>query len=201
MIYVEYISPRADVPLADFHRAAGEAPLRWDASHGEDRLIWNAARTWRLGPSPAYLTVWHSPASGLERLDEWDRLFRGGGQDEHEREFAFAAKIEAAGCYEPLREPVAMRDGLYYAEFFRPAGSDQAIATFFGERARRHTAFTLGLLVRRIGYLGPEPGGLAVWAVPDFTALAQIADDLTGIGDPIAGVAAGAYVDIGREIL
>ena len=35
-----------------------------------------------------------------------------------------SARIDRAGCYEALLEPVRQQDGIYYAEFFEPVGSD-----------------------------------------------------------------------------
>src|SRR5439155_13400188 len=101
----------------------------------EDQLVWNAARTWRLGPEPAYLAAWHSPDFGLGRIDDWERIFRSGGAERHEAVFRRAALIVAAGCYEPLREPLRARDGLYYAEFFRATGSLADVSAHYAERA------------------------------------------------------------------
>jgi hypothetical protein len=201
MIYVEYISRRPDVDLATFHAAVTTGQEGWDSDYSEDHLVWSAARTWRLGPAPEYVGVWYTPGGSLDRIDEWDRIFRSGHADVHENVFRRAAIIERAGCYQPLCEPVRARDGIYYAEYFRPAADSTAIRSFFDERARRHADLTLNLLVRRIGHLAPDPGGIAVWTVPSFAALATIATELEGGREPIELVSAGTYVDVGREIL
>jgi hypothetical protein len=173
----------------------------WDASYTEDELIWSAGRTWRLGPEPEYVGVWHSPGRGFERIDEWDRIFRSGHAEVHEAGVRQAARLDAAGCYEPLREPLRMQGGTYYAEYFRPTGAPRAIRQRFDERQARHAGFSLGLLAIRIGRLGPEPGGIAVWTIPSFEALAELARELDGVREPIELVSAGTYADIGREIL
>ena len=170
MIYVEYVSRRPGIALAEFHAAVNEAQGGWDDAYGEDRLLLNVGRTWRLGPEPEYFAVWHAPAHGLDRIDEWDRIFREGAMERHEQLFRRVARIDAAGCYDALREPVVGRGGTYYAELFRPAGPREEIARFYDERARRRPATTLNLLALRIGKLGPEPGGLAVWTIPAFGA-------------------------------
>lgn len=202
MIYVEYISRRHGVALADFHESVNQAQAGWDAEHGEDRLILNVARTWRLGPEPEYLAAWHSPDRGLDRIDDWDRIFRDGAADRHEDLFRRVARIDAAGCYEALREPV--RGGAYghtyYAELFRPTGPADAIARLYDARARQ-SDLVLNLLAVRIGKLAPEPGGLAVWTLPRFAALESIARQLDGVSDPLELVAAATYADTGREIL
>src|SRR5262249_48739165 len=101
----------------------------------------------------------------------------------------------------PLREPIRARGGIYYAEYFRPTSRPTEIQNFFDERVRRHPSLTLNLLVQRIGRLGPEPGGLAVWTIPRFAALAPIAAELEGVQAPVELVTAGTYVDVGQEIL
>jgi hypothetical protein len=201
MIYVEYISRRPGVDLAAFHAAVATGQEGWDAEYAEDQLVWSAARTWRLGPAPEYLGVWYTPGGSLARIDDWDRIFRSGHADVHENVFRHAAIIERAGCYQPLREPVRARDGIYYAEYFRPNADSTAIERFFDERIRQHPNFTLNLLVQRIGLLAPEPGGIAVWTIPSFAALATIASELDRVREPIELISAGTYVDVGREIL
>ena len=63
LVYVEYISRLPGVPLAEFQRVLIQAQQSWASGHGEDRLLLSAGRTWRLGPEPEYLHVWHSPGS------------------------------------------------------------------------------------------------------------------------------------------
>jgi hypothetical protein len=201
VIYVEYVSRRPGVALAEFHAAVNEAQGGWDDAYGEDRLLLNVGRTWRLGPEPEYFAVWHAPAHGLARIDDWDRIFRAGAMERHEQLFRRVARIDAAGCYDALREPVAGRGGTYYAELFRPTGPADAVARLYEERAGRSVGMTLNLLALRIGKLGPEPGGLAVWTVPSFAAIERIARELDGASEPVELVAAGTYADTGREIL
>lgn len=201
LIYVEYISRRPGVTLAEFHAGVQAGQEGWDASFDDDQLVWNAGRTWRLGPTPEYLGVWYSPHAGFDRIDAWDRIFRSGHADIHEQGFQKVATIDAAGCYRPLREPVRARGATYYAEFFRPGPDSERIGQFFDERVRRHSSLTLNLVVERIGRLAPDPGGLAVWSIPNFAALEAIASELDGVREPIELVAAGTYADVGQEIL
>jgi hypothetical protein len=200
VIYVEYVSRRPGVALADFHATVNTAQAGWDEEHGQDRLLANLGRTWRLGPEPEYFAVWHTPDQGLDRIDDWDRIFREGAAERHERLFRQVARIDAAGCYDALREPVPARGGTYYLELFRPTGPTDAIARLYEERARERP-LVLNLLARRIGRLGPEPGGLALWTIPGFAALEPLARELDGRAEPIELVAAGTYADTGQEIL
>ena len=210
MIYVEYISRRPGVGVREFHEQMLAAQHAWAAAHGEDVLLWAGGRTWRLGPEPEYLTVWHSPGSGLERLDAWDADFRAGGAERHEAGFARVARIDRAGCYQALLEPVppggtggggAPGASTYYLEHFRAAGPLPAVTAAFGERAARQARARLLLLAHRIGLLGPDPGGLALWALPDLQSLADLNAEADGRDGPVERVVAGVYAAVGREIL
>ena len=203
LVYIEYISRRPGIALEAFHEVAGRGQNQWAAEYGEDQFVLSLGRTWRLGPEPEYLHVWYNPATGLERIDEWERIFTSGAVSSFEEPFRLAARIDAAGCYEPLLEPVAGRGGPYYAEYFDVAAgaSRDDVRAFFDQRRGRHQEFELNLLVDRIGRLGPEPRGLAIWSVPSYGALEGIARDLDVTIEPIRLVTTGLYADFGREIL
>jgi hypothetical protein len=201
MIYIEYFSRREHISLAAYHQAVVQGQHGWDAAYANDHLIWNAGRTWRLGPHPEYIAVWHSADAGFERFSAWEAAFRSGEADPYEEPFRQAARIDMAGCYQDLFVPIPARNGIYYAEFFRIAGNHQAIRALFEARKNQHARFTLNLLVCRIGRLGPEPGGLAVWTLPDFAALTEIAEELDMVNQPVELMSAGTYMDVGQEIV
>ncbi len=201
MIYIEYISRRSGVELRDFHEFMSKGQEGWDAGYQADELVLSMSRTWRMGPEPEHIGVWYSPRAGFERIDDWDKIFRSGEADHLEEPFRKVARIDAAGCYEILLEPVRGRNGTYYAEFFRAKAELSAIRKLYQERTQRHQRFTLNLLVHRIGLLGPEPGGLAVWTIPNLAALSEIAKELDGVREPIQLEAAGTYTDVGKEII
>jgi hypothetical protein len=228
MIYIEFTSRRPQSGLREneqgalavesfesqlqrFHRAALAGQSGWEGAWSEDRLLLSIGRTWRLGPEPEYLTVWHTPSAGLARIDDWDEVFRSGRADEIEKPFSEVARIERAGCYDALLEPARQspssetgdraRGAVYYAEFFEPVGSHAAIRALYEERAAAHLSSTLVLCAARIGKLAPDPGGLAVWTLPSYGALAAIARDLDGRATPVRLTTAGVYNDIGKEIL
>jgi hypothetical protein len=226
MIYIEYTSRRPQPGLHEnergtlavesfesqlhrFRRAVLAGQSGWEGSWSEDQMILSMGRTWRLGPEPEYMTVWHTPTAGLGRLDDWDTVFRSGEADEIEKPFRELARIDRAGCYDalldPVRQPTApgsgTRGGIYYAEFFEPAGSNDEIRALYSTRAAAHASLTLALCAVRIGKLAPDPGGLAVWTLPAYGALAAIARDLDRRTEPVRLATAGVYNDIGREIL
>jgi hypothetical protein len=201
MIYVEYVSRRRGIELADFYRVVRQVQQNWEKGSPQDRLVLNAGRTWRLGPEPEYLGVWHVPNAGLERLGQWERMFRERGDVGDEETMARVARIDIAGCYDELIEPVLARNGLYYVERFRPAGTTGQIREYYADRSNSMPEFRLNLLALRIGRLGPEPGGLAAWTVPGFDSLERIARQLDGLTSPVELVTACLYADIGSEIL
>lgn len=203
LVYIEYISRRPGVALDEFHEVAGRGQTRWEQEYSSDQLILTLGRTWRIGPEPEYLHVWYNPQAGLERIDDWERIFTSGAVDSFEVPFRLAARIDAAGCYEALLEPEPGRGGPYYAEYFEvtPGASAHEVRALFQERAGRHTQFTLNLVADRIGMLGPSPRGLAIWSLPSFGSLAAIARELDGVTSPIQVVNSALYADFGHEIL
>jgi hypothetical protein len=203
--------------LQRFHAAVLAGQSGWESSWSEDQLVLSIGRTWRLGPEPEYMTVWRTPGAGLARIDDWDKVFRAGQADEIEKPFRELARIERAGCYDallsPVRQPVTNesgerneantrpRGGIYYAELFEPVGSHDEIRELYANRASSHSKLTLALCAVRIGKLAPDPGGLAIWTLPSYAALAAIARDLDDVSAPVRLATAGVYNDIGREIL
>ena len=218
MIYIEFISRRPqpgvrenergtlapesfESQLERFHHAVLAGTSGWEGSWSEDQLILSVGRTWRLGPEPEYMTVWYHPTEGLARIDDWDKVFRSGEAAEIERPFRELARIDRAGCYDALLPPKRQQGGIYYAEFFEPFGTSDEIRELYAKRAAAHADLTLALCAVRIGKLAPDPGGLAIWTIPSYGALAAIARDLDGMVEPVHLAAAGVYNDVGREIL
>jgi hypothetical protein len=218
MIYVEYTSRRPqpglrqnergdlavepfESQLQRFHRAVLAGTSGWEGSWSEDQLILSVGRTWRLGPEPEYMTVWHTPTAGLARIDEWDKVFRSGAADDVEKPFREVARIDRAGCYEALLPPVRQQGGIYCAEFFEPTASADQIRTLYSRRAAQHGQFALALCAVRIGKLAPDPGGIAVWSLPSYAALGAIALELDGVNEPVRLSTVGVYNDVGKEIL
>jgi hypothetical protein len=203
LIYIEFISRRPGVALEAFHAVAGGGQTGWAGDYDDDVPLLNLGRTWRMGPEPEYLTAWYSPSAGLERLDEWERIFKAGDAASFEEPFRLAARIDRSGAYEPLLEPVAGTLGRYYAEFFdvAPGATRDDVRALYEERAARHSELELNLLIDRIGHLGPDPRGLAFWGAPSYGALDAIARELEGIEQPIRLVTTALYNDFGAETL
>src|SRR5205085_2731782 len=107
LVYIEYISRRPGVSIEAFHELAGRGQTGWAAEHGDDQLLLNLGRTWRLGREPEFLGVWFNAVAGLERIGDWERIFTSGDAARFETPFMIAARIDSAGCYDPLAEPVS----------------------------------------------------------------------------------------------
>jgi len=202
-VYIEYISRRSGVALNGFHAIAGPGQGRWAGQYPEDRLILNIGRTWRLGPEPEYLAVWHTPGKGVERLGEWEEIFGSGEASHIEDPFDAVGRIDVAGFYEPFLDPVRGSGPVYYAEYFDWAADATVggVRSFFEKRRSAHSGLVLNLAADRIGKLGPDPRGVAFWQLQSYRELGPVARELDGPGSPIVLVRAGVYADIGQEIL
>jgi hypothetical protein len=158
LVYIEYINRLSGVSLEQFHFAASLQDS-WSEEHGEDVLVLNMGRTFRTGPEHArYVAAWYTPDAGLDRIGVWEGIFERGEADQLEETFKLGAQIDAAGCYEPLLDPVQRRGGLYLAEFvdFAPGATRDDVRTFY-EGRRERSGVELNLLCDRIGTLGPDP--------------------------------------------
>ena len=203
LVYIEYISRRPGVSLEAFHSLAGHGQTGWAGENPEEVLLANLGRTWRTGPEPEYLAFWYTPGQGLDRFDDWERIFRSGEADEFEEPFKIAARIDKAGSYDPLTEPTPVETERVYLEFFDVAeGSTRDdVRGAYEERAGAHPELTLNFVLDRIGRLGPDPRGIAAWGLPSWAHLEEIARDLDGATAPVRLVEAGMYSQFGKETL
>jgi len=199
MIYVEYIERDRFLPLEIFRQLGDQSA--WVDPH--DTLVGSFGRTMRIGPMPSYLAFWK--CKGMARMDEWEAHFNSPEAqfDVAERATHRAIHLQYGGCYdEVITGPAVDRAKLFCIEYF-PAHS----ATPPAEVLRRHkaraeteTEATLNFVLRRIGRLGPDPGGLAVWSFADYAALEGFErrrDD----DDPLRPTSVGIYRWFGKEIL
>ena len=203
LIYIEFISRRPGVGIHEFHKVVGGGQTGWEGGFGEDVTVVNIGRTWRIGPEPEYLCAWHTPGSGLDRIDFWERTFRSGEVDALEEPFRLAGRIDRAGCYDPVLDPVVGSKGRYYVEWFEPSpgATNEEIADWYTGRRAVHPAHELNLVCLRIGQLGPDPRGIAVWGVDSWGGCDVIARELDGVDQPVRLVTASFYADFGEETL
>ena len=199
MIYVEYIERDRFLPLEIFRQLGDQSS--WTAA--EDRLVGSFGRTMRLGPMPSYLAFWQ--CKGMARMDEWEAHFNSPeAQFDHaEKATHRAIHLQHGGCYDELLSNATVdRGALFCIEYFPALGrmSNDEILRRHEARARQHPKAKLDFVMRRIGRLGPGPGGLAVWSFADYVALEpfeRARDD----DDPLRPPEVGVYRWFGREIL
>jgi hypothetical protein len=203
LIYIEFTSRREGVGLEQFHKVAGRGQEGWAGDYPDDIMVVNLGRTWRTGPEPEYMTAWYTPKQGLDRIDEWEEVFRSSAADAFEEPFRLAARIERAGCYTPLLEPVVGSGERYYVEYFDFAdgATRDDVRSAYEDRRERHGDLELNLICDRIGKLGPGPRGLAVWGLPTWAALERIAEELDGGNGPVRLEDAGLFSSMGKETL
>ena len=203
LVYLEFISRRPGVSLEQFHAVAGQGQTGWAGDNTEDVLLANLGRSWRTGPEPEYIAFWHTQAQGLDRFDDWERIFRSGVAEQFEEPFRLAARIDRAGSYDPLLEPVPVDTERCYLEFFDFAhgATRDHVRAAYERRAADHPDLTLNVLLDRIGRLGPDPRGIAVWGLPAWAALDEIVRDLDAGTGPARLVDAGMYSEFGKETL
>jgi hypothetical protein len=102
--YIEFVEPKQNVPQQQFQEVVKASNERWAAAHPDDELVLLIGRTWRLGPRPAYLTIWRiKDASTLTR---WTREFQEPEIMGNHLQFRDVATIVDAGLYEDLGEEV-----------------------------------------------------------------------------------------------
>jgi len=203
LIYIEFTSRREGVGLEQFHKVAGRGQEGWAGDYPDDIMVVNLGRTWRTGPEPEYMTAWYTPKQGLDRIDDWEEVFRSSAADAFEEPFRLAARIDRAGCYTPLLEPVVGSGERYYVEYFDFAdgATRDDVRSACEDRRERHGDLELNLVCDRIGKLGPGPRGLAVWGLPTWAALEGIAEELDGGNGPVRLEDAGLFSWMGKETL
>lgn len=202
IIYIEYIQRKTGVDYEIFTFLGDQSWWTGADSGGDDDMVAQLGRTLRLGPDPGYMAIWR--CRGMDKLDEWERYFSSSEalQDRHGQASHRAITFAGAGCYDELLTGPAIGNGLQYIEYFVPDNAipSQQVTGFFSQREQQVKDGTLHLVLQRIGLLGPDPGGMAIWSFPDFACLETIArQHLTDA--PVSITSAGTYRRWGREIL
>jgi len=199
MIYVEYIERDRFLPFEIFRQLGNQSS--WTAAN--DTLVGSFGRTMRLGPMPSYLAFWQ--CKGMARMDEWETHFNSPESqfDVAEKATHRAIHLQHGGCYDELAiDPSVDRAALFCIEFFPTHSriSNDEILLRYKTRAAAHSKATLCFVLRRIGRLGPGPGGLAVWHFADYVALESF-ERARDDDDPLRPTDVGVYRWFGREIL
>jgi hypothetical protein len=176
MIYIEYMEHDRSILQETSWGTKGQAP--WpdiDPGPGE-RPVAVLGRALSLGPQPPFLAIWRCRT--MERLDEWDSFFRA-RRILHLSAARNAIHLSHAGCYEETCTGPPPGDGIQYIEYFSfPMGSEKtAVTEVFRQRAGLYGHESLNMVLCRMGPLGPDPGGLAIWTFPSHARIEEIAVD------------------------
>jgi hypothetical protein len=171
MLYVEFIDRDRFVPVEVFRYLADQG-ASW-AEGQADQMILQLGRTLRLGPTPGYLAFWRIPA--ITRADAWEAYFSSDAAFRNRRGNAMhrAIHIQRAGLYDELVAEPLSGDGYWYVEYFdvAPDLDDSAVVSPFATRRKAHPEARLCMVLRRLGFLGPDPAHLAVWALSSYEAM------------------------------
>jgi hypothetical protein len=170
-------------PWPDIDPAAGERPVAV------------LGRALSLGPQPPFLALWRCRT--MEKLDEWDSFFKA-RRILHLSAARSGIHLSHAGCYEEACAGPPMGDGIQYIEYFsfRMGSEKPAITEVFRKRAGLYGLESLNLVLFRMGLLGPEPGGLAIWTFPTHARIEEITVD-SRLQQEAGIVRAGIYRKLG----
>ena len=198
MIYAEYIEHDRSLPVQIFEHIGRQTGWVSDV----DVKIANLGRAERIAPEPSVICLWRHP--GMARMDEWEAGFRA---DEARRDPAFQATrlaihFKRGGLYDELIGGEPLGKGLQYVEFFAAGEEhgDEQIHDNFRNRARRYPEGKLDLVLRRVGLLGPDPGGLAIWTFAGYAAAESIVRERHG-ANPLRPLQAGLYYDFEEALI
>lgn len=164
MIYAEFIARDRNLPPEMFRHFG-----RQDWQSDKDVMVANLGRTMKIGPGPQAMCWWR--ISGFDRMDEWEAHFRtaDGRLYMAESPVARALDFYRAGLYDVVFGDGPVAPALHVVEFFDPAGrTAEQLRSAFG--ARDAAAGRLVYLLARVGLLGPDPGGIALWSFPSYVA-------------------------------
>ncbi|HNY66277.1 MAG TPA: hypothetical protein PKM41_12650 [Deltaproteobacteria bacterium] len=199
MIYIEYMEHDRSIPAEMLSYRKGEPPWPEAAPESGDRPVAVLGRALSLGPQPPYLAIWRCHA--LEKLDQWDSFFKA-RHNLHSKASREAIHLSHAGCYEEVHTGPPIGEGIQYIEYFNfTMGREKAsIAELYSKRAELYRHGTLNLVLCRMGPLGPDPGGLAIWTFPGHGDMEEIIVDDRWQKE-VDIVRAGIYRKLGEEAL
>jgi len=162
MIYIEYMEHDRSIPAELLADRGEKVPWPDEEGFSDDHPMAVLGRTLRLGPHPPYLTIWRCRT--FEKLEEWEAYFKA-RKSLHAAASQNAIHLCQAGCYSEVLSGPPIEGGIQYIEFFKHDASrpEKLTALRFSKRAHMYEDGVLNVVLCRMGPLGPEPGGLAIW--------------------------------------
>ena len=166
LMFVEYIARPHGVPIELFHKHARQD---WPAS--EDGVVANLARMNKLGPKPHYMCWW--AIKSLARIDEWHAYYNSVAGRSHlaKSDDAKVLDFQRHGVFDIVLCGGVVGGGLHFAEFFNAEDLSSAeLAEAFQARAASASPGHLAYVLKRLGLIAPDPGGIALWTFPSLAA-------------------------------
>ncbi len=165
MIFAEYIDRDRAVPWEIFRHHG-----RQDWVSDEDVMVANLGRTMRLAPQPHYMCWWR--IGSIARVDAWEAHFRTpeGRLYMADTPVSRALHFFRCGLYdEILGDGRPVPSGLHLVEFFAADGAEPAaLRRHFEARARCAPSGRLVYVLKRLGLMAPDPGGMALWTFSSY---------------------------------
>lgn len=196
MIFGEYLAhdPATPVPLFRHHG-------RQDWTGSGDVMVANLGRTMRLAAVPHYLVWWR--IKGPDRIDEWEAYFRTmeGRLYQADTAVTHAVRFLQNGLYDEVIGEGTVPSGLHLIEFFPSDGiASTELKQLFEARAREAQAGRLLHVLKRVGLIAPDPGGMALWTFASHKA-AEPFLRAPPSARGLAVTAAGLYRNFGEDII
>ncbi len=193
MILAEYIARDRNVPWEVFRHHG-----RQDWVSDQDVMVANLGRTMKIGPRPHYMCWWQ--IKSIARMDEWEDYFRTveGKHYAATSPVPRAMEFYQAGLYDEIIGSGTVPVCLHLVEFFAAddAGNDEIRDYFqrrFGGRGR------LSYVIKRLGLMAPDPGGIALWTFDSYAAAEGFMRAKPPAG-PVAIRSAGLFRNFGDDI-
>jgi hypothetical protein len=193
MIFAEYIARDRGVAWELFRHHG-----RQDWASDRDLMVANLGRTMKVGPEPHYMCWWK--IGSMARMDEWEAYFR----TPEGRHYAATSPVPRAldfyraGLYDEVVGEGAVPEGLHLAEFFAAEDADAAMVRSYFQ-SRTGAGGRLTYVIKRLGLMAPDPGGIALWTFPSYVA-AEAFLRLKAPPGPVRIGAAGFYRNFGDDI-
>ncbi len=193
MILAEYIARDRSVPWELFRHHG-----RQDWVSDRDVMVANLGRTMKIGPQPHYMCWWK--IASIARMDQWEEYFR----TAEGRHYAATSPVPRAldfyqaGLYDEIIGEGRVPDGLHLVEFFAAddVGAD-AVRDYFSRRSP--AGGRLVYVLKRLGLMAPDPGGIALWTFPSYVAAEGFLRAPAPAGQ-VRVTAAGLYRNFGDDI-
>jgi hypothetical protein len=136
----------------------------------------------------------------IARMDEWEGYFRTAEGKHYAATSPVPRALDfyQAGLYDEIVGDGTVPDGLHLVEFFAADDAETAELRDYFQR-RFGGSGRLTYVVRRLGLMAPDPGGMAIWTFEDYASAEGFMRAKAPPG-PVKVVSAGLYRNFGDDI-